>query len=523
MITAKIQQLEQEQTALPYGPNWPPVLQKRNEIAFYREHAESIKRALDDGSPEKYLTENPSLLNPKILQLEQELAVLRINYGENWPAVREKVNEIATLKAQIGPIVGSLEQSTDTAMTGAENDDAEAQAEYALGMKFMKGDSAEAAEQGYQLAQAKLGNYYREGGAGIPSIIPDGMRAVSVRVDSVIGIDYVLPGMRVDAILTFVQPEGSKKGVSRIVLENIQVLAYDQKVEQNPNGQPQNVSIVTLLVTPEQAQELKTARPGRVQLVAHFGGDGKAITPSRDQLFSPQKRTGLPSPRPDGMRAISVRVESVIGDLGRFLVGARVDVIRTSMSPESTKGSVSRVILEDVQVLSAGPAMEGNSEGQPQRVGIVTLLVTPEQAKELVIAESDRIMLVLRNPLDTGGVTESRSGLFNTQSGNSLPSVIPDGMRAIAVRVDNTAGADNIKPGTRVDVIRTLIPPDGRQDGVSRIILENIQVLAFGQVEEQNSDGQPQKVTVVTLLVTPEQGQRLALGGSDGIQLAVRK
>lgn len=87
---------------------------------------------------------------------------------------------------------------------------------------------------------------------------------------------------------------------------------------------------------------------------------------------------------------------------------------------------------------------------------------------------------------------EFSSPNFSRESGSELPSIIPDGMRAIAVRVDNTAGTDNIKPGTRVDVIRTVIPPDGRQEDVSRTILENIQVLAFGQVEEQNSDGQPQ-------------------------------
>lgn len=134
----------------------------------------------------------------------------------------------------------------------------------------------------------------REGGAGLPSVIPDGMRALSLKVDSVIGVaGFVLPGTRVDVVLTGTPPNAKEGVVSRIVLENIQVLTAGQQVEQDAKGQPVNVSVVTLLVTPEQAQEMVLMGSDRVQLLLRNPLDTEIIDPeavARERLFVPDKK-----------------------------------------------------------------------------------------------------------------------------------------------------------------------------------------------------------------------------------------
>jgi len=107
----------------------------------------------------------------------------------------------------------------------------------------------------------------KEGGSGMMSAIPEGMRAVSVKVNDVIGVaGFVIPGTRVDVILIG-SPERHDADTSKVILENVQVLAAGQNVEQDVNGKPQNVQVITLLVDPEDAQKLALASvDGRIQL-----------------------------------------------------------------------------------------------------------------------------------------------------------------------------------------------------------------------------------------------------------------
>lgn len=104
-----------------------------------------------------------------------------------------------------------------------------------------------------------------------------------------------------------------------------------------------------------------------------------------------------------------------------------------------------------------------------------------------------------------------------------LVPLIPAGMRALSVRVDEVVGvAGFVTPRTRVDVILTMTIPGGR-DPISKVILQNVQTLAAGQEIQQNEEGQPMTVTVVTVLVTPEEAEKLSLGASQGkIQMALR-
>jgi pilus assembly protein CpaB len=113
---------------------------------------------------------------------------------------------------------------------------------------------------------------------------------------------------------------------------------------------------------------------------------------------------GLPPVIPEGMRAVSVRVNEVIGVAGYVLPGTRVDVVATA-SPNNQPGdTTSKVVLANVQVLTAGTRMEQDQEdGKPVQVTVVTLLVTPEQSERLALASTEaKIQLALRNPLDQG-------------------------------------------------------------------------------------------------------------------------
>ena len=111
------------------------------------------------------------------------------------------------------------------------------------------------------------------------------------------------------------------------------------------------------------------------------------------------------------------------------------------------------------------------------------------------------------------------------EAGSGLPPIIPAGMRAVSVRVNEVIGvAGYVLPGTRVDVVATASPNDTRADTTSKVILSNVQVLTAGtRMEQDQEQGKPMQVTVVTLLVNPEQSERLALASTEGkIQLALR-
>jgi pilus assembly protein CpaB len=118
-----------------------------------------------------------------------------------------------------------------------------------------------------------------------------------------------------------------------------------------------------------------------------------------------------------------------------------------------------------------------------------------------------------------------KAKLASKEAGFGLPPVIPEGMRAVSVRVNEVVGvAGYVLPGNRVDVVATASPTDARADTTSKVVLSNVQVLTAGTRMEQNGDqSKPVQVTVVTLLVYPEQAERLALASTEGkIQLAHR-
>jgi pilus assembly protein CpaB len=104
--------------------------------------------------------------------------------------------------------------------------------------------------------------------AGLAALIPPGMRAMTVKVDEVIGVaGFVAPGTSVDVVVTVVQGTG-EQSQSRVILQNVKVLASGTRMEAQKEGQPIEVKTVTLQVTPDQAEILALAsNAGRLQLV----------------------------------------------------------------------------------------------------------------------------------------------------------------------------------------------------------------------------------------------------------------
>jgi pilus assembly protein CpaB len=118
-----------------------------------------------------------------------------------------------------------------------------------------------------------------------------------------------------------------------------------------------------------------------------------------------------------------------------------------------------------------------------------------------------------------------RAKLASKEAGSGLPPVIPEGMRAVSVRVNEVVGvAGYVLPGNRVDVIATASPTEAHADTTTKVILSNVQVVTAGtRMEQDQKEEKPVQVTVVTLLVTPDQSERLALASTEGkIQLALR-
>src|SRR5437763_13380054 len=111
---------------------------------------------------------------------------------------------------------------------------------------------------------------------------------------------------------------------------------------------------------------------------------------------------GLPPAIPPGLRAVSVKVNEVIGVAGYVLPGTHVDVVATVSPTQNSTDITSKVILTNVLVLAAGTKIEqGDKDKKPIAVSVVTMLVDPIQAERLTLASTEgKIQLALRNPLD---------------------------------------------------------------------------------------------------------------------------
>jgi pilus assembly protein CpaB len=121
------------------------------------------------------------------------------------------------------------------------------------------------------------------GGIGLAGKIPEGMRAVAVRSNDIVGVaGFLYPGSRVDLLMTFTPPGGNNVPITQTVLQNVEVLTAGQTIEPDPQGKPQSVNVVTLLLSPQDSQKLQLASAqGNIQFVLRSGADQKDVAELR--------------------------------------------------------------------------------------------------------------------------------------------------------------------------------------------------------------------------------------------------
>jgi len=198
--------------------------------------------------------------------------------------------------------------------------------------------------------------------------------------------------------------------------------------------------------------------------------------PFSDNRLAPKGAgAGLAAVIPGGMRAVAVKVDEVVGVSGFVLPGMRVDVL-SSGTPPGASGTVTRTILQNIEVLSAGQNIARDVQGKAAAVQVVNLLVAPEQAEALSLAGAQtKIQLVLRNPLDrqtvkTAGISTSQLLLGAPAPASNPPRAErPRPSKAVApAPVPVVPAAPKAEPPTEViEVIRgekrefVAIKPDG--------------------------------------------------------------
>jgi pilus assembly protein CpaB len=206
----------------------------------------------------------------------------------------------------------------------------------------------------------------------------------------------------------------------------------------------------------------------------------------------------------------------LLGLVGALVVAflASSYVYRQLQRAQSNAGTAGRQVHV---VVTAGPV----ALGQPLTNADVTLLDWPEgkQPQGSFLRVEDCVGRAAKIPLVQGEVVLDQE-LAPREAGAGLNVTIPEGMRAVSVGVDDVvAVAGFVTPGTIVDVLVTGPTPGGP---ITRTILEHVRVLAVGQ-QVQTEGGKPQTAPVVTMLVSPEDGQKLTLAAAEGkLHLALR-
>ena len=161
---------------------------------------------------------------------------------------------------------------------------------------------------------------------GLSAVIPEGYRAMTVKVDDVVGISgFIMPGTLVDVVVV-ITPEDASRGagpISKIVLQNIKVLANGQNIDKPENQRDANsVKAVTLQVTPEQAEKLALATSeGRLQLVMRNSidqGDEETTGVNKQKLLGGER--AMPAPEPGSLKSEQPKSEIKLRPVRRVSV-----------------------------------------------------------------------------------------------------------------------------------------------------------------------------------------------------------
>jgi pilus assembly protein CpaB len=222
---------------------------------------------------------------------------------------------------------------------------------------------------------------------------------------------------------------GVYRAVQRIPYREVEVVSVQVVVAaaQMPVGALVTKEQVKLVPWPAKAQVPGTfssieavVNRGLIQSVA----ENEPLTESK--LAPAGAGAGLSPTIPAGMRAISVKVDEVIGVAGFVIPGSRVDVLVT-VNGNNGKESMARAVVSNVQVLTAGTRFDqekAQAEGKPIPTTVVTLLATPQDAERITLASTEgKIMLTLRNPLDTFVTETSGVHMANLTGAPAPPPV----------------------------------------------------------------------------------------------------
>ncbi|HYA35155.1 MAG TPA: Flp pilus assembly protein CpaB [Candidatus Binataceae bacterium] len=209
----------------------------------------------------------------------------------------------------------------------------------------------------------------------LPLLIPPGMRAVSVPVDEVSDVaGFVLPHTHVD-ILVSLQASGGGKPLAKIVLQNVEVLAIAQEVEKKKD-EPESVKVVTLLVTPQEAERLALAsREGSLRLAMRNYTDNKIVLTTGsdvDQLLHsysepepppvmPAQAHPAPAPRPVHQFDIEIMRDGKTSESVTFVSEAMAD----DASPRKRHGENVSAIDDSFKPLKNNPNPDSGSSGAP--------------------------------------------------------------------------------------------------------------------------------------------------------------
>ena len=166
-----------------------------------------------------------------------------------------------------------------------------------------------------------------------------------------------------------------------------------------------------------------------------------------NKVAAANEGAGLSPVIPRGMRALAVRVNDVIGVAGFVVPGSRVDLVVTM---RQTNGSITRTAASNVQVLTAGTRQDQGKPDdgkKPNQSTVVTLMVTPEDAERIALAQSEgEIMLVLRNPLDTEVTTSAGVKTDSLVGREGPPAPAPVVKAPAPKRVPVAAPAPAVEP-----------------------------------------------------------------------------
>jgi len=200
------------------------------------------------------------------------------------------------------------------------------------------------------------------------------------------------------------------RAIQQIPVREVEVASVEVVVASRavPLGTMLTSSDVRLVKWPAQAQV-----PGSFGQTSQVVNHGTVAPLEENEIITAGKLAaegagaGLPPRIPVGMRAISVKVNEVIGVAGFVVPGTRVDLLVT-VSQQNNQETISRLVVSNLEVLAAGTRYEdeqSRSGGKAIPTTVVTLLATPEDSERIALAQTEgRVMLVLRNPLDVAPV-----------------------------------------------------------------------------------------------------------------------